>query len=110
MPAYISWGIGGAAAIGAVVTGLIANGKYNDAESGCATTAQGCSDGEVDPIKNMALVSTILTGVAVVGAGVGTYLYLTAKPQNQEAATGLAPRLAGGIAPGRAGLNALWTF
>ncbi|HKQ69811.1 MAG TPA: tetratricopeptide repeat protein, partial [Polyangiaceae bacterium] len=34
-PAYIGFGVGGAAAIGAVVTGLLANGKFHDAETSC---------------------------------------------------------------------------
>lgn len=109
-PAYISWGVGGAAVIGAVITGVIAKGKYDDADSGCHKTAQGCSDSEISPIKNMALVSTILTGVAVVGAGVGTYLFFSAKPQATETATGYVPRVSGGVAPGGGGVSAVWRF
>jgi tetratricopeptide (TPR) repeat protein len=107
--AYVGWGIGGAAAVGALVTGLMANSKYADAESGCAKTAQGCADAEVDPIKNLALVSTVLTGVAVIGAGVGTWLYLSARPQPAEP-TGLTPRVGGGFARSGAAVSAIWTF
>lgn len=109
-PAYITWGIGGAAVVGAVITGVIAKGKYNDADSGCHKTAQGCSDSDISPIKSMALVSTILTGVAVVGAGLGTYFFVSAKPQTVETATGYVPRMSAGVAPGGGGVSALWRF
>jgi len=108
-PAYISWGIGGAAVVGAVVTGLIAKGKYDDADAGCAKTPTGCSDDDVQPIKNMALVSTILTGVAVVGAGVGTWLFLSAKPAPTEAAS-IVPRLSAGASPKGASVGVSWSF
>ncbi len=108
-PAYISWGIGGAAVVGAVVTGLVAKGKYDDADAGCAKTPTGCSDDEVQPIKSMALVSTILTGVAVVGAGVGTWLFLSAKPAPTEAAS-IVPRLSAGASPKGANVGASWSF
>ncbi len=109
-PAYITWGIGGAAAVGAVITGLIANKKYNDADAGCAKTPQGCSDSEVSPIKNMALVSTILTGVAVVGGGVGTYLYLSASSPAQERATGPVPLVSAGVTHHGGAFEATWRF
>jgi len=110
MPAYLSWGIGGAAAVGAAVTGLLAKSKYDDAESGCAKTPEGCSDSEVSPIKSMALVSTILTGVAVVGGGLGTYLYLSAGEPQQERATGVVPRLSAGMTHRGGGFEATWRF
>jgi len=109
-PAYISWGVGGAAALGAVITGVLANNQYNDKESGCGSTPAGCSDDDVSGIKTMAWVSTALTGVAVVGAGVGTVLYLTAEPPTREQATGWTPQLNAGVAPSGGGVEARWTF
>jgi HAMP domain-containing protein len=110
MPAYVSWGVGGTAALGAVITGVLAKKKYDDKESGCGNTPTGCTDDEVSGVKTMAWVSTALTGVAVVGAGVGTVLYLTAEPPNREQATGWAPQLNAGVAPGGGGVEARWTF
>jgi hypothetical protein len=109
LPAYVSFGVGGAAAIGALITGIVAQGKYNDADAGCAKTPQGCSDSEVAPIKNMALASTILTGVAVLGVGVGTWLLVTAKPKSSQAAS-LAPLVSAGVAPHAGAVTARWTF
>jgi hypothetical protein len=110
LPAYITLGVGGAAAIGAIVTGIVANGKYNDADAGCAKTPQGCSDSEVAPIKSMALASTILTGVAVLGVGAGAYLLLTAKPKSAQSASSFVPVLSAGVLPRAGGFSARWTF
>ena len=108
--AYVSWGIGGAAALGAAVTGFLAKSSYDDKESGCGSTPEGCSDDEVGGVQTMAWVSTALTGVAVVGAGVGTVLYLTAEPPSREQALGWTPRVQAGVAPGGGGVEARWTF
>jgi hypothetical protein len=54
------------------------------------------------------MVSTVLTGVAVVGVGVGAVLFLTAKPR--ETAASPAPRISGGVGPAGAELAASWVF
>lgn len=109
-PAYISWGIGGAAVLGAAVTGYLAKSSYDDKDKGCGQTPEGCSDSEVSSVKTMAWVSTALTGVAVVGVGVGTILYFTAEPPTREQATGWTPQFAGGVSPAGGGVEAKWTF
>jgi hypothetical protein len=106
VPAYIVLGVGGAVGIGALVTGLVANSKYTSAESSCKPN---CTDSKVSSIKSMALVSTILTGVAIVGVGTGAVLFFTAKPP-QEAAAGPVPLLTAGAAPGAAEIQARWRF
>jgi tetratricopeptide (TPR) repeat protein len=73
VPVYLSLGVGAASGIGAVVTGVLAQQEYNDAETSCKPS---CSDDEVSSGKSLALTSTILTGVAVVGIGVGVTLWL----------------------------------
>ena len=105
-PAFIAFGVGGAAAIGAVVTGLVANGKYTDAEKHCKPN---CPDSTVDSIESMALVSTVLTGVAVAGVGVGALLLLTSGG-SRESATGPKPSIAGGVGPQGGKLEATWRF
>ncbi len=112
-PAYIAWGAGGVATLGAVVTGVIAKKRYDDRKNGCGSTPLGCSDDEVRGVKSMAWVSTALTGVAIVGAGVGTVLYFMAEPTSQEQAVpamGWRPQVNAGVAPGSAGMEARWTF
>jgi hypothetical protein len=105
-PAFIAFGVGGAAAIGAVVTGIVANGKYKDAEKQCKPS---CPDSTVKSIESMALVSDVLTGVAVVGVGVGAILLLTAGGSH-ESATGTKPSIAGGVGPQGGKLEATWRF
>ena len=105
-PAFIAFGIGGAAAIGAAVTGIVAKGKYDDADEKCKPS---CSDDTVSSIKTMALVSDVLTGVAVAGVGVGAILLLTSSGSH-ETATGPKPSIAGGIGPSGGRLQATWRF
>jgi hypothetical protein len=105
-PAFIAFGVGGAAAIGAVVTGLVAKGKYDDADKQCKPS---CSDDTVSSIKSMALVSDVLSGVAVVGVGVGTILLLTSG-SSHETARGSKPSIAGGVGPHGGRLEATWRF
>jgi tetratricopeptide (TPR) repeat protein len=105
-PAFISFGIGGAAAVGAVVTGLIAKGKYDDADETCKPS---CSDDTVSSIKTMALVTDVLSGVAVVGVGVGAILLLTSSG-SREAVTGSKPSIGGGVGPHGGRLEATWRF
>jgi tetratricopeptide (TPR) repeat protein len=105
-PAYIALGVGGAAAVGALVTGLVANGKFKDAEKNCKPN---CSDDKVSSIKSMALVSDVLTAAAVVGVGVGAVLFFTAKPSDEPAAS-VKPTLRAGVGPGGGNLEATWHF
>ncbi len=109
-PAYVTWGIGGAALAGALVTGYLAKQKYDDADGGCHQTLQGCSDADIAPIKTMAMVSTVFAGVAVLGAGLGAYFYVAAAPPKQDSAAFGLPRLQAGVMPHGGGVQAAWTF
>ena len=93
VPAFIALGVGGAAAIGAVTFGLMAKSKFDDAKSDCKPN---CTDATVDKIERFALVSDILSGVAIVGVGIGTVLLLTAG-SSQEKPAGAAPALRIGV-------------
>jgi hypothetical protein len=106
-PAFIAFGVGGAAAIGAVITGLVAKSKYDDAETTCKPN---CPDDKVDSIQSMALVSDVLSGVAVVGVGAGVILLLTAGGSSETAAPRVQPFLAGGVGPNGGKLEATWRF
>ncbi|HEX6766466.1 MAG TPA: tetratricopeptide repeat protein [Polyangiaceae bacterium] len=89
MPAYVAFGVGGVAAIGAVVTGIMANSKYQAAKSDCSPA---CSDAELSSGRTLATVSTIATGVAVVGAGFGLVLWLST-PSSEAAAASAQLRI-----------------
>jgi hypothetical protein len=73
IPAYVAFGVGGVGVVAAVITGIVANGEYQSNKDECSPN---CSDEDVSTGRTMALVSTIATGVAVVGAGVGLTLIL----------------------------------
>jgi tetratricopeptide (TPR) repeat protein len=70
---YFAFGVGGAATLTAVLTGILANTEYEAAKARCAPT---CLESEVSTGKTLALVSTITTGVAIVGVGAGVALLL----------------------------------
>jgi hypothetical protein len=105
----VLFGVGGVTAAGAVLTGVLANGEYNDAKDTCSPR---CTDDDVSAGKTLALTSTILTAVAVVSTSVGAVLYFTGKPAAAEKARP-APRrfdFALGATPRAAGASATWRF
>jgi hypothetical protein len=81
VPAYVLLGLGALAAGGAVVTGVLAKGEYDDAKDRCSPS---CTNDDVSAGKTLALTSTILTGVAVVSASVGAVLLFTAEPAKEK--------------------------
>jgi hypothetical protein len=77
-------GVGVAALATGVVFGLVARGRYNDAQLLCGEEDQLCNPADVDPAnasvdsaRSAATISTITVvgGAALVGAGIGMYLY-----------------------------------
>jgi tetratricopeptide (TPR) repeat protein len=107
VPAYVLLGVGGLAAVGAVVTGLFAQREYDDAEASCAPD---CRDEDLSSGRSLALGSTILTGVAVVGVGLGAVLWFTADSSQASHARPSRFDVAVGGAPGGARAHALWRF
>ena len=105
LPAYVALGVGGVALGGAIVTGILANGKYDDAKNSCSPA---CSDSELSSGRSLALTSTILTGVAIVGAGVGITLLVMSPAQ--PAQVSYLPRLDLSATPGAARTQASWRF
>ncbi|HTQ06202.1 MAG TPA: tetratricopeptide repeat protein [Polyangiaceae bacterium] len=93
VPSFIAFGVGGAALVAAVVTGVVANGDYQDDKKKCGPN---CSDAQISSAKSMALVSDVTTAVAVVGAAVGVTLWFTAGPTQSGAAS---PRVRIGLGP-----------
>jgi hypothetical protein len=91
--AIVSWSVTGALAIGAGVMGVLALDKkktYDDDRekppcqnnlvnaSACNTNTQDTLDSDKKQAKNFALVTDILTGAAVVGAGISIYFTVKA--------------------------------
>src|SRR5262249_32596663 len=83
VPAFVLLGVGALAAGGAVLTGVLAKGEYDDAKDKCSPH---CSDSDVKSGKSLALISTVLTGAAVVSASVGAVLYFTNQPSHEKTA------------------------
>ncbi|MEZ4221218.1 MAG: tetratricopeptide repeat protein [Polyangiaceae bacterium] len=105
VPALVAFGVGAIAAGGAVVTGIMAQGEYDDAKSSCKTS---CSDDELSTGRSLALTSTVLTGVAIIGAGVGAVLWFGADSSQTGDARAPARRLGVRVGPGSA--HAVWRF
>jgi hypothetical protein len=57
-----------ALSVGAVVTGLQANHRYDQLMSTCGRTPEGCSAADIDGVKSSALIANLLWAAAGVGA------------------------------------------
>jgi tetratricopeptide (TPR) repeat protein len=105
MPAFISLGVGGVLAGASVVTGLVAKSKYDDAKSSCGPS---CSDSQLSSSRTFAITSTVLTGAAVLGVGLGVALLLTT--DDPEPVGKGAPRFDLALGPKAAAASAAWSF
>jgi tetratricopeptide (TPR) repeat protein len=106
LPAFISLGVGGVLAGASLATGLIAKAKYDDAESSCASH---CSDSQLSGSRTFAITSTVLTGAAVLGVGLGVALLLTTEGDDTELGKN-APRFDVALGPTAAAASAAWSF
>jgi hypothetical protein len=88
--AYVTLAGAGVFAAGAAVTGIMAQGEHDDLENSCKPY---CNGSQTSRGKNLALVSTILTGVAVVGAAGGLYLWMSADGGREAPVASVVPRL-----------------
>ncbi|MEM9188662.1 MAG: hypothetical protein AAGF12_05775 [Myxococcota bacterium] len=84
-------GVAGASAITALVTGLVAHGKFTDLEDRCPTddTCPPGSQSDADSGETLAVVSTVLTGVSV-AATVGGILWLLLDGGDEASSVGIA--------------------
>jgi PEGA domain/Tetratricopeptide repeat len=101
-PAIIGWCATGGLTIGAVVTGIVALGASNDLKdlrSQPGQTRQTLDDA-AGKTTTFALLTDILGGAAIVGAGVSIYLTATASP----APVAAAPAATGGVRDVRLGV------
>ncbi len=107
IPAYVLIGLGSLAAGGAIVTGLLAQSEHSDAKDTCSPS---CTDDQISSGKTMALTSTILTGVAVLGVGIGAALLLTGGSESPPPQASLKPRMWVGLGPSGFSADAQWRF
>ncbi|MDF3064572.1 MAG: hypothetical protein K0R38_173 [Polyangiaceae bacterium] len=108
MPAFISLGVGGLMGAGALATGIIAKAKYDDAEETCGPT---CRDDQLSSSRTFALTSTVLTGAAVLGVGLGVVLLLTTPDEESESeVASLVPRWDVAVTSRAASGRAEWRF
>lgn len=97
--AIVTLSAGGALAIGAVITGLLAHGTYGDLQTACVEGA--CPPDRASDLstgKTLALVSTILTGAAIVAGGVGLLMLFLSGSDDEAPETRARLELAPGPA------------
>jgi tetratricopeptide (TPR) repeat protein len=89
--AYVAGGVGIAGVGAGVITGLLANDKYDDAERLCADHR--CAPGTpgldaVDAFRTWRMVSSVSYGVGAAGIAAGVVLWLTASGDAQSGQVG----------------------
>jgi tetratricopeptide (TPR) repeat protein len=85
IPAIILMGAGGAALVGALVTGVIAHADYNSLERQCrGKICPASAQDELDEGKTLSVVSTVLTVVGVLAAGAGGALLFVGTREAEE--------------------------
>jgi hypothetical protein len=86
IPSIVLMGAGGAALVGALVTGLVAHADYNSLERQCrGNLCPPSAEDELDEGKTLSVVSTVLTIVGVVAAGAGGALLIVGAHESSEA-------------------------
>ncbi|MBX3225917.1 MAG: hypothetical protein KIT84_29930 [Labilithrix sp.] len=79
--------VGGVALVSFVVFQVLGRSGYSDLENGCAKTAAGCTDADIDPVKTQFIASGVSLGISVLALGAAAIVYFARKP----AATALRP-------------------
>jgi tetratricopeptide (TPR) repeat protein len=86
IPSIVLMGAGGAALVGALVTGLVAHADYRSLERQCrGNLCPRSAEDELDEGKTLSVVSTVLTIVGVVAAGAGGALLIVGAHESSEA-------------------------
>jgi len=85
VPGAVLIGSGGAALLASLFTGLGAHGIYGSLEDDCRNNVcRGDKQHSIDSGKTLAIVSTVLTGVGIAAAGVGTVLMVLAATREDK--------------------------
>ncbi len=109
LPAYVVMSVGALAGVGALITGVGAQAEYDELKSSCSPS---CTDDQTSTGDTLALTSTVLSGVAVVGIGLGTYLWLSADDDEGTSASRAigASDVTLGVGPAGGYAQASWSF
>ena len=103
---WTSLAVGTAAAAGAVALGLAANHEYNALESECGGQ---CSAAATAHGRSLALTSTLLTGLAALGFGVGSWLALS-EPERPPEQVSWTPKVQVTASPWGGHSQVRWGF
>jgi hypothetical protein len=106
---FVAIGVGGAAIVGGVITGLMAKGKQSDLESACPDKSHcpTANQSTADSAKSLATITNVLfIGGGVLAAG-GGGLVIVGKPSEEASARRLVVSPGG---PAAFGLTAAGTF
>ncbi|MBW2275963.1 MAG: hypothetical protein JRF63_00640 [Deltaproteobacteria bacterium] len=96
---WIAFGVGGAAGVGAIITGSLALSKESDLRDRCTGGECPASlSGDFDSVERLALTTDILIGVAAAGVVAGTLLYFFEPDSGAGVEVGVAPAAGAGSA------------
>jgi hypothetical protein len=86
LPGALAIGGGSAVLLASLFTGLSAHGAYTQLEHDCKNDlCPSGSQGRIDNGKALAVVSTVMTGIGIVGVGVGAVLIIIANNRSGSA-------------------------
>ncbi|MBN2717181.1 MAG: PEGA domain-containing protein [Deltaproteobacteria bacterium] len=103
---WVAYGIGGAAGIGAIVTGTKAISLNRDVQDNCVNDVCPIDQkDDVDKAESLGIAANVLIGVTVVGLTAGTILFFV-EGKNKKKRTALLPS----ITPNSAGVTLMKTF
>jgi tetratricopeptide (TPR) repeat protein len=92
----VTLGVGVALGVGALITGLVSHGIYQDLEADCPTTAcDPAREADRDRGQTMAVTSTILTATAGVAAIAAVILFFTVDQSDDETERAMAELTSG---------------
>ena len=88
---WVAFGVGGAAALGAVITGSVATAKRKDVTGQCdGTDCDPSLRSEADQVESLSLATDVLVGMAAAAAVSGVILYFV-EPDDAESEIAVAP-------------------
>ena len=103
-----SFAVAGAGLVTFAVAGLIANSRYNSAETDCL--AGTCNEDDLSAINRGALIADIGLGLAIAGAAVGVVWLIVGGKKSDDSSAGNRPSLSPTFSAQHAGLSLQGAF